>query len=305
MEGRGSFNMLKSMDIWAFEDPIGTPLKYSTGRGTFALQNDLSLAEEEILKEHGDITTLQNNINTGNNFCNEASNYEIGQEQTVLPNELHQPGATNVRNKLHNYSIQSVQYNHKSSGFHPRYNSDNYYDSHNYSYNNFIKEKSKAIIPEYMNVLPDSKFFVIKSYTLEHIERAYKYNIWSSTHIGNKKLSSAFNMAKGKSKIYLFFSVNGSGKFCGIAEMVSNISRDIDTSIWEDNSRYGSAFQIKWICVRDVENRMFRHLVIPDNQFKPVTNSRDTQLIPREVGLSMLNIFQSKNFKLSSFLDPI
>ncbi|GMM58769.1 mRNA-binding phosphate metabolism regulator [Maudiozyma humilis] len=156
----------------------------------------------------------------------------------------------------------------------------------------------------YIDIPPNSSFFVIKSYSLQHVQRAYEHNIWSSTHSGNKKLSAAYNACRDGSKIFLFFSVNGSGRFCGVTEMVSDVSKDLDTSIWDNNSKYGSAFKIKWLCVRDIDNRMMRHLIVPDNQNKPVTNSRDTQLLPKEVGISMLNIFQSKHFKTSTFLDP-
>lgn len=168
---------------------------------------------------------------------------------------------------------------------------------------NRTKMKYPKCLSNYIDIPPNSSFFVIKSYSLEHVQRAYKHNIWSSTHAGNRKLSAAYNSCSDGSKIFLFFSVNGSGRFCGVTEMVSDVSKDIDTSIWNNSSKYGSAFKIKWICVRDIENRMMRHLIVPDNQNKPVTNSRDTQLLPKEVGISMLNIFQSKHFKTTSFLD--
>ena len=43
--------------------------------------------------------------------------------------------------------------------------------------------------------------------------------VWSSTKEGNEKLNTAFldSTLKGNYPIFLFFSVNQSGKFCGVA----------------------------------------------------------------------------------------
>lgn len=61
----------------------------------------------------------------------------------------------------------------------------------------------------------DAKFFVIKSYSEDDVHKSIKYNVWSSTPHGNKKLESAFEdtqkFAAGKPSgcpIFLFFSVS-------------------------------------------------------------------------------------------------
>lgn len=61
----------------------------------------------------------------------------------------------------------------------------------------------------------EAKFFVIKSYSEDDVHKSIKYNVWSSTPHGNKKLQSAYEDAQriieGKSKgcpIFLFFSVS-------------------------------------------------------------------------------------------------
>ncbi|KAK9286954.1 hypothetical protein L1049_015362 [Liquidambar formosana] len=72
-----------------------------------------------------------------------------------------------------------------------------------------------------------AKFYVIKSYNEDNIHRCVKYDVWSSTPNGNKKLDAAFHDAEVKASetgkncpIFLFFSVNGSGQFVGLAEMI-------------------------------------------------------------------------------------
>lgn len=63
---------------------------------------------------------------------------------------------------------------------------------------------------DYLN----AKFFVIKSYSEDDVHKSIKYNVWSSTPNGNKKLNMAYDdaqrLAGGQPRgcpIFLFFSV--------------------------------------------------------------------------------------------------
>lgn len=163
--------------------------------------------------------------------------------------------------------------------------------------------KSSAIIPPWIDVPECSRFFVIKSSCLEHVKKSFYNGIWSSTHFGNKRLSEAYaNLAAG-AKIFLFFSVNASGRFCGVAEMTSDLESGLDTSIWGDTKRYETAFKVRWIIVRDVPNRLLKRFLIPANEMKPVTNSRDTQEIPATICKSILKLFKYDQSSVQSFLD--
>lgn len=53
-----------------------------------------------------------------------------------------------------------------------------------------------------------ARYFVIKSYTEDDVHKSLKYEIWSSTDPGNKRLDKAFKETNGRGPIYLFFSVN-------------------------------------------------------------------------------------------------
>lgn len=166
------------------------------------------------------------------------------------------------------------------------------------------RRKSSVVVPKWVDVPEGSKFFVIKSSRLEHVQSSYYNGIWSSTYFGNKRLTDAFATLDTGTKIFLLFSVTGSGRFCGVAEMISNLEDDLDTSIWEDNNKkYGKAFKVRWILVRDVHNRSLKHFLIPSNEMKPVTNSRDTQEIPFSIGNSILKLFKSDQSNVQSFLD--
>ncbi|EER30931.1 hypothetical protein CTRG_05383 [Candida tropicalis MYA-3404] len=144
-----------------------------------------------------------------------------------------------------------------------------------------------------------SKFFVIKSYNILDVNASFVHNIWTSTELGNKRLDKAYNelVSTGNpnidGKIFLFFSVNSSGKFCGIAEMKSAIDFTASSDIWCEQTRWKGIFSVEWLLIKDVPNKFFQHLKIPANEFKPVTNSRDTQEIPFEIGISMLKIISS------------
>ena len=79
--------------------------------------------------------------------------------------------------------------------------------------------------------LKDARFFVIKSYSEQDICQSIKHEIWTSTESGNKRLDNAYRDQKDR-PVYLFFSVNASGHFCGIAEMVSEVDMYTHTGIF-------------------------------------------------------------------------
>ncbi|KAM0875217.1 hypothetical protein ACQ4PT_036910 [Festuca glaucescens] len=143
---------------------------------------------------------------------------------------------------------------------------------------------------------PDAKFFVIKSYSEDDVHKSIKYNIWSSTPNGNRRLDAAYSEAQGRSPwkcpIFLFFSVNTSGQFCGVAEMLGPVDFHKDMDFWQQDKWSGS-FPLKWHLVKDVPNSSFRHIILENNENKPVTNSRDTQEIPYKSGINMLKLFKS------------
>lgn len=155
-----------------------------------------------------------------------------------------------------------------------------------------------------------AKFYVIKSYSEDDIHKSVKYDVWSSTPNGNKKLESAFRNAEGKASetgtkcpVFLFFSVNGSGQFLGVAEMTGQVDFNQKKDFWQLDKWCGF-FPVKWHIVKDVPNTQLRHIILENNENKPVTYSRDTQEVGLKEGLQMLNIFKSYSEK-SSLLDDL
>ncbi|XP_048590035.1 YTH domain-containing family protein 1 isoform X2 [Nematostella vectensis] len=148
---------------------------------------------------------------------------------------------------------------------------------------------------------PGARFFIIKSYSEDDIHRSIKYCVWTSTEHGNRRLNEAFREQR-HGPIYLFFSVNGSGHFCGIAQMMSEVNLDIETGIWSQDKWKGK-FEVKWYYVKDVPNNALRHIRLENNDNKPVTNSRDTQEVPPEKARQVVKIIHSYKHQTSIFDD--
>lgn len=61
-----------------------------------------------------------------------------------------------------------------------------------------------------------------------------------------------------------------------MAEMVGPVDFNKDMDFWQQDKWSGS-FPVIWHIVKDVPNTSVRHIVLENNENKPVTNSRDTQ----------------------------
>ncbi|KAK5786351.1 YTH domain family protein 2 [Gossypium arboreum] len=145
----------------------------------------------------------------------------------------------------------------------------------------------------------DGMFFVIKSYSEDDVHKSIKYNVWASTSNGNKKLDAAFREAKEKPDgcpVFLLFSVNTSGQFVGLAEMVGPVDFNKTVEYWQQD-KWTGCFPVKWHIVKDVPNASLRHITLKNNENKPVTNSRDTQEVNFEQGIQILKIFKDHSSK--------
>jgi len=164
--------------------------------------------------------------------------------------------------------------------------------------------QQKGYNPVTFNTRPqDARFFVIKSYTEEDVHKSLKYEIWSSTDPGNKRLDKAFRENAGRGPIYLFFSVNGSGHFCGVAEMLTPVDYTRSSTVWAQD-KWKGVFKVRWIFVRDIPNAVLRGIRLENTQErKPVTNSRDTQELLKDAGYEMLRIFLTHAAKTSLLQD--
>eukprot|EP01001_Neometanema_parovale_P006310 NODE_267_length_2794_cov_279.956196_g251_i0.p1 GENE.NODE_267_length_2794_cov_279.956196_g251_i0~~NODE_267_length_2794_cov_279.956196_g251_i0.p1 ORF type:complete len:484 (-),score=79.31 NODE_267_length_2794_cov_279.956196_g251_i0:415-1866(-) len=132
------------------------------------------------------------------------------------------------------------------------------------------------------------RFFVIKSFTQDDVNQSVETHVWASTKNGNATLENAWATSADEG-IYLFFSVNGSGGFCGVSKMVSPVKQGQDIQ-WSGSDRWKGHFGVHWLFVVDVPNTALKHLMNCEQM--PVTRSRDTDEVPFEVGCEMMNIFR-------------
>lgn len=166
-----------------------------------------------------------------------------------------------------------------------------------------LKSENNYNPSEMTLTLSNARFFVIKSYAEDDVHRSIKYNVWCSTEHGNRRLDNAFREQKAKGGVvYLLFSVNGSGHFCGVAQMMSEVELSTDTGIWTQD-KWKGRFDLKWIYVKDVPNNQLRHIRLENNENKPVTNSRDTQEVPPEKGKMVIKIIHNYAHTTSIFDD--
>ena len=67
--------------------------------------------------------------------------------------------------------------------------------------------------------------------------------------------------------------------------------------------KWKGKFDVKWIYVKDVPNNQLRHIKLENNDNKPVTNSRDTQEVPRDKGMQLMRIIHDYKHSTSIFDD--
>ncbi|XP_076308568.1 uncharacterized protein LOC143223986 [Tachypleus tridentatus] len=148
----------------------------------------------------------------------------------------------------------------------------------------------------------DARFFIIKSFSKDDIHRSIKYSVWCSTEHGNKRLDAAFQQQKGEGPVCLFFSVNGSRHFCGMAQMMSAVNYNTSVGIWAQD-KWKDQFKVSWIYVKDVPNSQLCHIRLENNENKPVANSHDTREVPAERGKQVLKIIHNYHHNTSIFDD--
>jgi len=152
----------------------------------------------------------------------------------------------------------------------------------------------------------NARFFVIKSFTEDDVQRSLKHEIWASTDKGNQRLDNAFKECRGEGgrPIYLFFSVNASGHFCGMAQMMTSLDYNSTSNVWVQEGKWKGTFKVRWIFVKDVPNVKLRHIKLTNTvEKKPVTQSRDTQELPVEGGKELLRIMAEYHSKTTLLQD--
>ena len=91
--------------------------------------------------------------------------------------------------------------------------------------------------------------------------------------------------------------MNGSGRFVGVAKMKSEVDENKIFEYWAMDDVWKGLFSVEWIFIKDIPNKYFKDIKLPNNGLKPVTNSRDTQEILRNEGEMMIQIFEEFKYQ--------
>ena len=182
---------------------------------------------------------------------------------------------------------------HQTQYYNPYFHQQILYRTEMYicsKYRNLIDINQKnAKLVESIN--SNCKFFVIKSFSEEDVHKSIKYNVWSSSKNGN---------------VYLFFSCNGSGRYCGIARMKTPCDETKTFELWTQDGKWPGLFDVEWLLIKDVPFKEFKNVIITmkDGEIKPISNARDTQEIPFEqakIMIEKISEYQNTNTILEHF----
>ena len=135
----------------------------------------------------------------------------------------------------------------------------------------------------------------------ESIYIIYKYTSPSGkSYIGQTKnpIQRKRSLKTG-SDVFLFFSMNGSGRFCGVARMKGKVDENKAFEYWAMDEVWRGLMEVEWMFIKDVPNRFLKHIKLSNNAFKPVTNSRDTQEVPLNEGIMMMKLFEEFPYQTS------
>ncbi|KAL4511862.1 hypothetical protein ABPG72_012707 [Tetrahymena utriculariae] len=139
------------------------------------------------------------------------------------------------------------------------------------------------------------RFFQMKAYQWEAIKAGVLYGTWSTSIDQNILLDQAFCEAKGKYPIILFFSINQSKSFQGVAIMKSRVNPQWRQDVWDGTKKFQGLFFIEWIYVQHILSTEFKGILNSLNFNKPVINQRNGQEINYEAGIQMLEVFMKQS----------
>ncbi|KAI8944621.1 kinase-like protein [Xylaria longipes] len=107
--------------------------------------------------------------------------------------------------------------------------------------------------------LENNKYFVLRSDNPIDIETSVAHSVWTSSPRVNKILDKGWKKTDGQ--VILFFSVIGSQRFCGIAQMTSGMDWVNTDNHWvEDN--WKGRFTLNWLSLTELPFAGVKHVPV-------------------------------------------
>ena len=177
--------------------------------------------------------------------------------------------------------------------------------SHRFTRSDQLKDYNS---PQRAQQAPDTRYFHIRSWNYDNVVTAQNTNVWLTQKSNEALLVEAFTKSR---RVILFFSVNHSRAFQGIAKMVSLPGQlgeshqpvlqilisfpgaaHLPTPSWQSALNFPTTepFAIVWLLKADISHHIVRHLKNPFNRGLPAHVGTDGMEIESHVGEQMFNI---------------
>ena len=245
---------------------------YSTKPSSFSYFNNNNQLNNQIQQiEKNKFNTGYFGVNNMNSSNMEMNNYSNPSYWSSDDFNGYSDCFSQSNNFLNNFSLQDSLIS--------KVNTENV---NNYLLNYMVPMKLKMSV---------ARYFIIKSIDEDNIIKSIKSSIWSSTQKGNTKLNKIYKEVQGKFPIYLFFSVNASGKFLGVARMTSDVDSNKNKTDWSTTDKWKGFFHLHWLIIKDLPNKYLKSLNNSLNEGKCVVSSRDTQEVEKRIGEQIMQIF--------------
>lgn len=155
--------------------------------------------------------------------------------------------------------------------------------------------------------LKNAKFFILRSTCDDDIHKAIKYGFWTSTYKNNVLLNDLFKKySRSGTPVYLIYTVVGSGQYCGLAQMSSEVELKKTFSYWWEEVKWSGVFRVNWIYVKDLLYDEVEDIRLRNGN--KVVSSKDGTELDFETGMEMLkrfknSIYVSDIFEYFEFMD--
>lgn len=132
-----------------------------------------------------------------------------------------------------------------------------------------------------------TRYFIIRSYNFENIDMSISHGVWATQSRNDDVLNTAYARSE---RVVLFFSVNSSAHFQGMAFMVSPVGRTSRKVPWEGNFNSRNLFSVDWECLCDMPHADTEHLRNGLNENRPIHIARDGQEVSEREGAELMHL---------------
>ena len=155
--------------------------------------------------------------------------------------------------------------------------------------------------------LKNAKFFILRSTCDDDIHKAIKYGFWTSTYKNNVLLNDLYKKySRSGTPIFLIYTVVGSGQYCGMAQMSSEVELKKTFSYWWEEVKWSGVFHVNWVYVKDLLYDEVEDMRMKNGN--KVVSSKDGTEVDFHTGLELArrfknSIYVSDIFEYFEFMD--